>query len=235
MEVLLLIDLQNDFCPGGSLPVPDGDKTIQIANELLSSRHYDLVIATKDWHPRNHGSFAINHPGAEEYSLGTLGGLPQRMWPAHCIENTWGAEFHPDLNTELIDHVVLKGTDPDIDSYSGFFDNGQKRETNLRELIEAEAKLRNVFRGDITIDCMGLATEYCVKFTALDARRLDFDTNIIIDGCRGINQQPGDDLKTFRQLQQQDIGVIDSKTIFPGRTPAISLVAELERQQQLQP
>ena len=182
MKTLLLIDLQNDFTPGGSLAVPDGDAVVHVANRLMPD--YDLVVATQDWHPAHHGSFAANHPGTAPGDTTTLGGLNQILWPTHCVQHTPGAEFHPDLNLAPIHHVIQKGTDPAIDSYSGFFDTGHRQATGLAELLQA--------RGATAVDIMGLALDYCVKFTALDAVKLGLKTTLITEGCRAVNLEPGD-------------------------------------------
>ena len=182
MKTLLLIDLQNDFTPGGSLAVPQGDDVIAVANRLMPA--YDLVVATQDWHPADHGSFAANHPGKAPGDTITLGGLNQVLWPVHCVQNTPGAEFHPKLDRAGIRHVIQKGTDPAIDSYSGFFDNGHRQATGLAELLQA--------RGATAVDVMGLALDYCVKFTALDAVKLGLTTTLLTEGCRAVNLAPGD-------------------------------------------
>lgn len=146
MKTLLLIDLQNDFLPGGALAVPEGDLIIPLLNERLPD--YDLLVATQDWHPPNHGSFAVNHPGKAVFSQTDLGGLPQTLWPAHCVQHTGGALFAPGLDTRRIVRVFPKGTNPAVDSYSGFFDNGRRGDTGLA------AWLRE--RGVTALDVAGL-------------------------------------------------------------------------------
>ena len=182
MKALLLIDLLNDFTPGGSLAVPQGDDVIAVANRLMPA--YDLVVATQDWHPADHGSFAANHAGKAPGDTITLGGLNQVLWPVHCVQNTPGAAFHPKLDRAGIHHVIQKGTDPAIDSYSGFFDNGHRQATGLAEWLQA--------RGATAVDVMGLALDYCVKFTALDAVKLGLTTTLLTEGCRAVNLKPGD-------------------------------------------
>ena len=162
MKALLLIDIQNDFLPGGALAVPEGDMVIGIANQLMNQS--DLVVATQDWHPAGHHSFASEHP---DHSIGDVievDGNQQMLWPDHCVQQTVGAEFASDLNRRGIDHVVQKGTDITIDSYSGFFDNAKKRQTGLDEY------LRN--RSVQEVQVVGLATDFCVKFTVIDAIEL---------------------------------------------------------------
>ena len=129
MKALILVDLQNDFCPGGALPVPQGDQVIPIANYLAA--RFELVVATQDWHPPEHGSFAVNHPGRKPGECIELAGLPQVLWPVHCVQGTPGAQFHPALETAPIARVFRKGLDPSVDSYSAFFDNARRRATGL--------------------------------------------------------------------------------------------------------
>ena len=182
MNALILVDLQNDFCSGGALAVPNGDATIAIANACMD--RFPLVVATQDFHPRSHGSFAANHAGAAPYSQIDLFGLPQVLWPIHCVEHTPGAAFHQDLVTSKIARVFPKGTDPTVDSYSGFFDNGKRKSTGLGEYLHAQ--------GVIQVFVLGLATDYCVRATVLDALELGFMVTLIVDGCRAVDLQPGD-------------------------------------------
>lgn len=200
MDALLLVDLQNDFMPGGSLAVPDGDATVPIANELAA--RFDLVIATQDWHPLNHGSFDTAHPGKLVGEMSTLGGLDQVVWPVHCVQETTGAALHADLDRSLVSEVIAKGTDPSIDSYSGFFDNGHRRATGLEDLLRS--------RGVDRVYVMGLATDYCVKYTALDARRLGFETVLVIDGCRGVDLHPGDVDRAVAEMIGEGVAVASS-------------------------
>src|SRR6266566_8451002 len=182
MKALIIVDLQNDFLPGGALPVPQGDEVIPLANEL--QRRFELVLATQDWHPRDHGSFAANHPGKKPGDRIMLDGIEQILWPAHCVQNTHGAEFAPSFDTSRIAHVFHKGVDPRIDSYSTFFDNAHRRETGLAAYLK-ERSIKDIY-------LMGLALDYCVKYSALDAWQLGFNTHVILDGCRGIELKPGD-------------------------------------------
>src|SRR5580658_5419757 len=182
MNALILVDIQNDFLPGGALAVPDGDKIIPVANRLQAL--FPLVVATQDWHPVNHGSFAANHPGKKVFEQIDLNGLPQTLWPVHCVQGTTGAELATDLQRERIAKIFPKGTDAGIDSYSGLFDNGHRKSTGLGEWLKAK---------DATeVFVCGLATDYCVKFTALDAAQLGFKTYFIEDASRGVNLQPND-------------------------------------------
>ena len=155
MNALVLVDLQNDFCPGGALAVPHGDDVIAVANALARSGRFARVVATQDWHPADHGSFAANHPGRAPYELGELAGLPQVLWPVHCVQNTSGAAFHADLDVARIDRVFPKGTDAGIDSYSGLFDNGKATALDARaagfEVTLVEDGCRGVGLGEADI------------------------------------------------------------------------------------
>jgi nicotinamidase/pyrazinamidase len=196
MRALLIIDIQNDFLPGGGLAVRDGDQTIDVANRLMSD--YDVVAATQDWHPAGHGSFASQHPGEEVGNIITLDGISQIMWPDHCVQGTFGAEFAKGLNVDRIPFVVQKGTDRNIDSYSGFFDNGHRKETRLHALLQSQ---------QITeVDIVGLATDYCVKFTALDALSLGYQTRVIRDGVRGVDLTAGDVERAL--VEMKDSGAV---------------------------
>lgn len=192
--ILLLIDLQNDFCPGGALAVSEGDQTIEVANLLIT--HFKSqsaqVLATMDWHPANHGSFA-SQQGCAPFEQGMLFGLPQTWWPDHCVQYTDGACLHPLLSQE-IDQVIYKGTNPQVDSYSAFFDNGQREQTELNH------RLKQHKVTDLVV--MGLATDYCVKFTVLDALALDYQVTVITDGCRGVNLHAHDSERALEEMQK---------------------------------
>lgn len=203
MSVLLLIDLQNDFCPGGPLAVPEGDLVVPIANRLAES--FELVAATQDWHPAEHGSFAANHPSKVPGDRIELDGIEQILWPTHCVQDTSGAEFHPELNLARISRVFRKGTNPKVDSYSGFFDNGRRAATGLGDYLR-EQGVRRVY-------VCGLATDYCVAFTALDAAELGFETYVVEDACRGVNLKPGDVERTLKDLRNLGVQIITSDEI----------------------
>jgi nicotinamidase/pyrazinamidase len=203
MKALLWGDLQNDFMPGGALAVPRGDEVIEVANRM--GRHFDLVVAIQDWHPPDHKSFAANHPGKSVGDVIVLHGLEQFLWPVHCVQNTEGAEFAPGLNTAAVDHVVRKALDREIDSYSAFFDNGHQRATGLEEYLRQ--------KGVDDIYLLGLATDYCVKFSVLDARRLGFNTWVIRDGCRGIERNPGDIDRAWAEMEQAGARLIESRQV----------------------
>jgi len=203
MRALILVDLQNDFVPGGALPVPGGDEVVPAANRLQEK--FELVVATQDWHPPDHGSFAANHPGKNPGDVVELNGLEQILWPVHCVRETEGAAFVPGLNTERIERVFRKGTDPGIDSYSGFFDNGHRKDTGLGDYLRSR---------DVTeVYVLGLATDYCVKFTALDARMLGFDTFLVEDACRGVNLNPGDVEKAVAEMRSAGVVVVGSTDV----------------------
>ena len=191
MQALLLVDIQNDFLPGGALAVPDGDQVVPVANRRMS--RYELVIATQDWHPEDHQSFASQHPGKGVGEVVQLGNLDQILWPDHCVQGTPGARFAPTLNTDGIDRVFQKGTDRAIDSYSGFFDNARGKATGLADYLRGQ--------GVDEIHVMGLATEYCVKFTALDAVDLGFRTLLLPDGIRGVELNDGDVARAMQEMK----------------------------------
>jgi nicotinamidase/pyrazinamidase len=193
---LILVDLQVDFMPTGMLPVPEGDRVVPIANALMPG--YRTVVATQDWHPANHGSFAANHPWRKPGQVIDLNGLQQVLWPIHCVQNTWGSEFVADLDTERITKVFQKGTDPEIDSYSGFFDNGHRKSTGLAEWLRAH--------GIAEVHVLGLAADYCVKFTVLDALKEGFRTVLIEDATRGVNLAEGDVARAITEMA--DAGAI---------------------------
>jgi nicotinamidase/pyrazinamidase len=202
-NALILVDLQNDFLPGGALAVPHGDEVIPLADELL--RRFDLVVATKDWHPPDHGSFAANYPGKKPGDRIILDGIEQILWPVHCVQNTKGAEFAPSFDTSVIAYVFHKGTERNIDSYSTFFDNAHRRHTGLAHYLQT--------CGIKEIYLMGLALDYCVKYSALDARQLGLKTYIIVDGCRGIELEPGDIARAFDEMKQAGAVLLKSSEL----------------------
>lgn len=209
MDALILVDLQNDFTPAteqkpaGSLAVSDGNAVVPIANQL--SELFNLVIATQDWHPADHLSFASQHPGKQPFETIDLDGLEQVLWPDHCVQGTEGADLLSGLNTERIDHVVRKGTDRSIDSYSGFYDNDHRKATGL----DAYVKSKNVDR----VIVMGLALDVCVKFTTLDALKLGFETWVIRDGCRAVEMRAGDGERAFTTMRDAGAHLIDSREV----------------------
>src|SRR5437870_881387 len=209
MKALILVDIQNDFLPGGALAVPEGEAVIPVANRLQAA--FPLVVATQDWHPANHGSFAANHPGKKVFQRIELNGLPQTLWPVHCVQNTAGATLAAALRREPIARVFQKGTDPGIDSYSGFFDNGHRRATGLGEWLKSKQVTE--------IYICGLATDYCVKFTALDAIGLGFRTHVIEDASRGVNLRPTDVQDAIGEMKRAGVEVVQSAEVIGGGDP----------------
>jgi len=206
MDALLVIDIQIDFCPGGALEVADGDQVIPVANRLIDQ--FELVVATQDWHPGNHKSFAANHPWRYPGQVIDLNGLDQILWPIHCVQGSFGAEFAPGLDTGQFERIFTKGTDPEIDSYSGFFDNGHRKATGMGEYLKEK---------DVdTVYVVGLAADYCVKFTVLDALELGFKTYLVTDGTRGVNLEPDDTEKALKEMSEKGAILIDSADIGPS-------------------
>ncbi len=201
-KALVIIDVQHDFLPGGSLAVAQGDQVVRVANE--AKKKFRLVVATQDWHPADHGSFASNHAGAKPGELSELGGLPQILWPDHCVQGSRGAEFHPGLDLSGV-RIFRKGTDREIDSYSGFYDNGHRKSTGLGEFLSEQ--------GVTDVYLLGLAIDYCVKLSALDARKLGFETWIIEDGCRGVNLSPDDSAKAMEEMRAAGVHVISARDL----------------------
>ena len=203
MATLIVVDVQNDFLPGGALAVPRGDEVVAVANAVMD--RFDRVVATQDWHPREHGSFAVNQPGHAPGEVIALAGVPQVLWPVHCVADTPGAQFAPGLAVERFTRVFVKGTDPAVDSYSGFFDNDRRRATGLG------AYLRGLGETDVWV--LGLATDYCVKATALDALGLGLRTRLIADGCRAVELTPGDGARAIAALQAAGVEVVTSAEV----------------------
>jgi nicotinamidase/pyrazinamidase len=204
-RALILVDLQYDFLPGGALAVADGDATLAVARRM--ARRFDTVVATQDWHPQDHGSFAANNPGTKPFEQGELHGLPQTMWPVHCVQGTRGADLHDSLDRGRIVHVFKKGTDPAVDSYSGFYDNGHRKSTGMADWLREH--------GVTELYVLGLATDYCVKFTALDARAEGFDVWLIEDGCRAVEIAKGDGEKAIAEMRAAGVTVVESGDIGP--------------------
>ena len=192
MKALLLIDIQNDFLTGGALAVPAGDEVIAVANRLMPK--YELVVATQDWHPANHESFASQHAGRRVGEIKQLHGLDQILWPKHCVQGSHGAELAAELDHENIHHIVQKGTDPTVDSYSAFFDNARRKSTGLAELLR--------MKGVDEIHVLGLATDYCVRATVLDGLDLGFCVVLLTEGIRGVDLQNGDCEQQIEEMRQ---------------------------------
>ena len=204
MKGLLLVDLENDFFPGGALAVKEGDLIIPVINAIV---HYpfDLIVATKDWHPPDHCSFVSNHEGKKIGDVIRLGGLDQILWPVHCEQGGWGAEFVPGWDSSTVDKIFYKGGDPLIDSYSAFFDNGHRQSTHLENYLKDQGV------NDLFI--AGLATDYCVKFTALDAISLGFRCYLIIDACKGVDLHPDDSHQAIEEMRKAGVIIISSEQL----------------------
>lgn len=203
-KALILVDIQNDFLPGGALEVKKGDEILPLVNKLVDLP-FDLIVATQDWHPSDHGSFAEKygkHPGQHV----KLGGVDQILWPVHCVQESFGAELSSELNVQKVQKTFFKGTEKDIDSYSTFFDNGHKKSTGLEDYL--------LSKGITDVYLAGLATDYCVKFSALDAIKLGFNTYVVVDACRGINLKEGDVETALKEIIASGGHIISSEKIF---------------------
>lgn len=185
MKTLIVVDMQNDFVPGGALAVPGGDEIVPVINEMQGG--FDLIVATQDWHPPGHKSFASSHSGQKPFDMIDLHGLEQTLWPDHCVQGTVGAEFHPDLETRRIEAIFRKGMDPDIDSYSGFYDNGRKKSTGLAGYLRE--------KGADELYFCGLAGDICVYFTLMDALKEGFKATLVEQAVRSLDQADFDKAK----------------------------------------
>jgi nicotinamidase/pyrazinamidase len=203
VKALIIVDVQNDFCPGGALAVRDGDRVVPIINSLQG--RFDLVVATQDWHPADHLSFADNHNGLAPGEMIELNGKPQVLWPDHCVQDTQGAAFVAALDTGRIARVFQKGTAIKVDSYSGFFDNDHIHATGLGDYLR-ENNVDEVY-------VCGLATDYCVKFSALDARSLGFITFLIEDASRGVELQEGDVRRAVEEMRAAGVKIVQSSEV----------------------
>jgi nicotinamidase/pyrazinamidase len=193
-DALIVIDVQNDFCPGGALAVSDGDVVVPVINRL--SQRFDHVVLTQDWHPAGHSSFATAHPGSVPFQTVMMPYGEQTLWPDHCVKGTSGAAFHPRLSTEHAELVIRKGFRSEIDSYSAFFENDRRTPTGLSGYLR-ERGLQRLF-------LVGLATDYCVHYSAVDARRLGFEIIVVEAGCRAIDLAGS---LTFAWAKMQQAGV----------------------------
>jgi nicotinamidase/pyrazinamidase len=208
MKALLLIDIQVGFCPGGNLAVPEGDQVVPIANRLIESGQYDLVVASQDWHPEDHGSFASSHDNKNPFDMGVLSGKPQMLWPDHCVQGTNDAELHPELNVGGIHFIQQKGQKQHIDSYSAFRDNDREAHTGLAGYLRS--------KGVTELDLCGLATDYCVKFSALDAVEMlpDVKVRFIEDASRGID--PAGVTAAVEEMVSRGVAITSSRAILAG-------------------
>jgi nicotinamidase/pyrazinamidase len=209
VNALIVVDVQNDFMPYGALPVADGDAVVAIANELMPL--FEFVVATQDWHPADHGSFASSHPGRVPGDVVMLSEVEQVLWPDHCVQNTPGASFHSALDVASIRAVVHKGIDPGIDSYSTFYDNGHRRNTGLATI------LREIGVTEVTL--LGLATDYCVLYSALDALDEGFAVTVVRDGVRAVDLAPGDGERALKTMSEAGVRIVESCEILAESVP----------------
>ena len=206
MEALIIVDLQLDFLENGNLEVPNGDQIIPIVNQLMNK--FEICVATKDWHPANHVGFAANHPWRKPFQIIKIDGNDQILWPMHCVQNTLGAEFPPQLNVKNIDKIIYKGTNPDIDSYSAFFDNHHQNQTELNSYL-IENQIDKIY-------ICGLAYDYCVKYTAIDGVELGYEIIIIEDACRSIHEDELSMNLLRSELESKRIRIINSNELELG-------------------
>lgn len=201
-DALLVIDVQNDFCPEGSLAVADGDTIVPIINQLMAQ--FKTVVLTQDWHPAGHSSFASSHSAKEPFTTITMPYGQQTLWPDHCFQDSPGAMFHSDLHVAPAAMIIRKGTNPDIDSYSAFYENDHTTRTGLSGYLR-DLRINRVF-------CCGLAFDYCVRYSAVDARKESFTTLVIDDACRSIDLD-GSDNDTRIEFKNRNIALIESNTL----------------------
>ena len=199
-SALLIVDVQNDFCPGGSLAVPGGDEVVDVINRV--SHRFARVVATQDWHPPGHVSFASSHAGRSPLERVEAHGVNQLLWPDHCVQGSWGAELHAGLDLRPVGCIIRKGTNPAIDSYSAFFENDRKTPTGLKDLL-FELGISRLY-------VTGLATDYCVLASALDAARLGFRTTVVVDAVRGVDAPPGSVEQAFAEMGAAGVERTDS-------------------------
>ncbi|NBB91218.1 MAG: bifunctional nicotinamidase/pyrazinamidase [Spirochaetes bacterium] len=197
---LLVIDVQNDFCPGGNLAVEEGDSVIPVINGIAA--RFPLVVATRDWHPQGHVSFASSHPEKEVQDTVRVNGIEQILWPEHCVQGTAGAAFHPDLDLRPINLVLHKGTKKGLDSYSAFYENDKNTETGMRSYLEG-------LGFDRVVVC-GLAADVCVYFTAVDARAIGLETAVVWDATRGVDIPAGSVDEARRDMEQRGAAIVES-------------------------
>ena len=199
-KALIIVDIQNDFCKGGSLEVTDGEKIIPYINHLMKTNNYDEIILTQDFHPAEHKSFAVNN-GKSVGEIIQLNGISQTMWPVHCVQGTSGVEFHPDLEQNKATYIIKKGMNPEIDSYSAFFDNQKLIDTGLSNYL----KSKNIE----TVEIVGLALDYCVKYTCIDAVLEGFKVVLHFKGTKAVNLHPDDAKNTIFELLEKGVSVIN--------------------------
>lgn len=203
MTALILVDLQNDFLPGGALGVKNGDTILPVINKLLTHR-FDVIVGTKDWHPSDHVSFAASH-GKKEKEVIDVNGRQQILWPSHCVQGTKGAEYSDKWNHSKVKKEFHKGTDKNVDSYTVFFDDGRSKTTGLHEYLQS--------KGIKDIYIAGLTTEYCVKYSVLDAIKLGYNVYVVMDGCKPINVKPDDEEKAVQEMLQAGANMMYSNEL----------------------
>lgn len=198
-KALIVVDVQNDFCEGGALAVPNASDIIPYINLLIEENQYDKIVFTQDWHPQNHKSFASNN-GKKVGETITLNGIPQFMWPDHCVQGSHGAEFHKDLNTSKIDHIIKKGQNAEFDSYSAFQDNNQFMKTGLADYL----KSNNIQM----VEVVGLALDYCVKYTCIDSAKEGFITCVHFNGTKAVNVRPENGRDAIYEMLQNGVTIL---------------------------
>lgn len=216
MPALVIVDIQNDFLPGGALAVARGDAVIPVIHSLFTLP-FSPIVATKDWHPPDHGSFAVNQHRPVG-AMVELKGISQVLWPVHCVQNTPGAEFAEELDDSYFDEIFYKGIDPSIDSYSCFFDNGHLHSTGMENYLRKKGVKRLFFAG--------LATDYCIKYSVLDALSLGFEPYVVVDGCRGVNLHVEDSHLAFEELEKKGAKLLTSRTLLTNRESYFGAVSE---------
>ncbi len=202
-NTLMVVDVQNDFCPGGALAIQDGDRVIPVINQIQPI--FDTIIATQDWHPPDHVSFAAKHPGKNVYEIIDIDGISQVLWPPHCISGSMGAAFHPDLETKRFKFILRKGMNPNLDSYSVFLENDRKSPTGMDGYLRSQ-EITRVFLS-------GLATDYCVLYSALDAVSSGFETIVVLDACCGVDVPEGNIEKAIRLMKRSGVKIISSSEL----------------------
>ena len=202
---LLVLDVQNDFCPGGELEVKEGDIVVPVINQMVSM--FFKVIATMDWHPKDHVSFASNHPGMKVFDSVDVNGVDQVLWPDHCVRGTKGADFHPGLDDKHFDIILRKGTDPLCDSYSAFYENDRKTATGLEYYLKGLGVSENYI--------CGLATDYCVFYSAIDSVKTGFNTSLIIDATRGVDVPQGNVKRAVDDMKLAGVTIVRSQDLVP--------------------
>ncbi len=202
-DAFIIVDVQNDFCPGGALEVPEGDEIVPVINRISSM--FSICAATQDWHPDNHISFASMHQSKIPFQTIELNGMDQILWPDHCVRGTQGAEFFPELDMIPVKTIFRKGMKREVDTYSGFRDNDKKTETGLRGYLQS-LNVKRIF-------ICGLATDVCVKATVLDGLEFEFDVFLILDACRGVNQPDGSVDAALKAMKSASAVILDSSDL----------------------